>query len=145
MEDFVSDGEKTFTLVTEPIQSNSEFYTQFDPEDIEIHTNSYQPAQCSSTTDPNYISFDGRRFTFNGGGTYLLWGAQMRDWEVQTRISNGRNCGVAVREGCDLIVLDQCSSSGLVIYRLVLLCVCVCVCVCVGWKREKRVYESLHV
>lgn len=68
VEDFVSDGEKTFVLVTEPLQSKSEFYSESNPDDIEINTKSYQPAQCSSTTDPNYISFDGRRFTFNGVG-----------------------------------------------------------------------------
>ncbi|EGD74518.1 hypothetical protein PTSG_05882 [Salpingoeca rosetta] len=116
VEDFVDDGEKTFTLITEPLQSNSEYYANFDADDIVIKTQSYQPAQCSSTTDPNQISWDGRRSTFTSSGTYLLWGAPMRDWEVQTRVTNGRNCAVGVREGCDLVVLDQCSGNGLVMY-----------------------------
>eukprot|EP00049_Salpingoeca_infusionum_P000948 m.43833 g.43833 ORF g.43833 m.43833 type:complete len:1793 (+) comp10800_c0_seq1:242-5620(+) len=116
VEDFVADGEKTFVLVTESLQSHAEFYANYNPADIEVHTRSYEPAQCRSWTDPNFLSFDGKRFTFNNAGTYLLWGAPVRDWEVQTRVTSNRNCGVAVREGCDLVVLDQCSSRGLVIY-----------------------------
>ncbi len=44
-------------------------------------------------------------------GTVLLWASRIRDYEVQSRVSGNINCGVAVRDGCDLVVLDQCSGK----------------------------------
>eukprot|EP00051_Salpingoeca_urceolata_P032418 m.15634 g.15634 ORF g.15634 m.15634 type:complete len:1888 (-) comp5062_c1_seq1:107-5770(-) len=114
VEDFRDDGEKTYTLVTEPMISDSEFYHGVNPPDIEITTQSRPTALCTSVTDPHYNTFDGKAYINNNAGTFVLWQARHRDFEVQTRVSNGRNCGTAVRDGCDVIVLDSCATGDLV-------------------------------
>jgi hypothetical protein len=58
--------------------------------------------------------FDGADFVDLTAGTFLLWSAPMRDFEVHTRVTNGRNCGVAMRDSCDLVVMDRCSGSAIV-------------------------------
>jgi type II secretory pathway pseudopilin PulG len=111
VEDFVDDGEKVIIIKTLPTESNTEFYTNVDLPDIRIVTPDKGTAECSSTTDPNYRQFDGDNFIINNAGTFKLWGAEGRDWEVQSRVANGFNCGVALRDGCDRVVFDRCSGT----------------------------------
>jgi len=113
VEDFVDDGEKNILITTEAVTSEStEFYHSIDLPDVKIRTPNKGTAECSSTTDPNYRQWDGGRFTVNTAGTYTLWKAPKRDWEVQSRVNSaGMNCGLAMRDGCDRIVFDRCSGA----------------------------------
>jgi len=113
VEDFVDDGEKNILITTEALTSEAtEFYHAIDLPDVKIKTPNKGTAECSSTTDPNYRQWDGGRFTVNTAGTYSLWKAPKRDWEVQSRVNSaGMNCGLAMRDGCDRIVFDRCSGA----------------------------------
>ncbi len=53
-ENFVDDGEKTFTIKTEPVQSASEYYKGFNPVDLVLKTLARPTRQCSGTGDPHY-------------------------------------------------------------------------------------------
>ena len=112
VEDFIDDGEKEILITTKPAESKSEYFKAIDIPDIKIKTPDKGTAECSSTTDPNYKQFDGGRFTVNTAGTFSLWKAPQRDWEVQGRVdSRGMNCGLAMRDGCDRIVFDRCAGG----------------------------------
>jgi hypothetical protein len=112
VEDFVDDLQKEILITTESLISEAEYFHGLNLPDIKIKTPNKGTAECSSTTDPNYRQWDGGRFTVNTAGTYTLWKAPRRDWEVQSRVnSQGMNCGLAMRDGCDRIVFDRCSGS----------------------------------
>jgi hypothetical protein len=53
VENFVDDGQRSFSVVTEPAESESEFYNGFDLPDIALTTKSRPVGQCSSLTDPH--------------------------------------------------------------------------------------------
>jgi hypothetical protein len=110
-ENFVDDGEKEIVLQTEAAVSKAEFYSGINPPDIVIKTKSRGTAQCTSTTDPNIKTFDGARFLWLGSGTYSLWKAEHRHFEVQARSTSGLNCGVVIRDHCDYVTIDRCSGS----------------------------------
>jgi len=110
-EDFRDDGEKSMPVLVEKIVSPAEYYNGVDPADIMVQTKSRPTAVCTSTTDPQYNTFDGSNFLWNGVGTINLWTADYRDWEVQTRVSGRTNCGVAIRDGCNTLVFDRCSGD----------------------------------
>lgn len=111
VENFVDDGERTFVLSTE-VLSKSEFYKTKAIPDITIVTEPKNIASCSSTTDPNYKQWDGSTFLINSAGTFNLWKAPLRQWEVHARVnSRGFNCGVAIQDGCDRFTFDRCSGT----------------------------------
>jgi hypothetical protein len=113
VEDFVDDGEQEVIIKTNAIESESERFTGLDLPEIRIQTPDKGSAECSSTSDPNYRQFDGGVYTVNDQGTYELWNAPLRNWQVQTRVNQlGANCAVAIRENCDVIVFDRCNSNG---------------------------------
>jgi VCBS repeat-containing protein len=111
VENFIDDGQRRFHIGTQ-VNSSTELYRQFPLPEMIIHTEPKNVATCSSTTDPNYRQFDGGNFVINTAGTFNLWRAPLRDWEVQSRVnSGGFNCGVALRDGCDRYVVDRCSGT----------------------------------
>jgi len=112
VEDFVDDGMKIIEIQTNRVESQAEFYKDRSIPDVEIRTPDKGTAECRSTTDPNYRQFDGNSFTVNTQGTFTLWKAPQRDWEVQASVDDkGGNCGVAVRDGCDRVVFNRCTGS----------------------------------
>lgn len=112
VEDFVDDGQKVIVIATQPTESNTEYYNGVNLPDIKIVTPDKGTSECSSTTDPNYRQFDGDNFIINTAGTFQLWKAPQRDWEVQSRVNaQGFNCGIALRDGCDRVVFDRCSGT----------------------------------
>ena len=111
VENFIDDGQRRFHVGTQ-VNSSTELYRNFPLPEIIINTEPKNVATCSSTTDPNYRQFDGGNFVINTAGTFQLWRAPLRDWEVHSRVnSGGFNCGVALRDGCDRYVVDRCSGT----------------------------------
>lgn len=114
LEDFIDDGERTITLVTNPLISHAIFYEDVNPEDITVRTRSRPSGHCSSTGDPHYNTFDGRYYHFYGRGYVLMTRSISRDFEVQAITHGGgysRNCAVAARENNDLVIFDACDGS----------------------------------
>nr|XP_058945176.1 von Willebrand factor D and EGF domain-containing protein-like [Pocillopora verrucosa] len=68
---------------------------------------------CRTTGDPHYLTFD-TRFAFRTGD-FVLYRNLDRYFEVQTRLWNcwdrACDCGVAIREHNDVIVLDTCTAD----------------------------------
>ena len=54
-ENFVDNGEVTYMIITEPAISASEYYSNFNPQDITIVTMSRPTRYCQGTGDPHYI------------------------------------------------------------------------------------------
>jgi hypothetical protein len=116
VENFIDDGERTFSIIPQPAISSAPAFSGYQLPEIRINTAPKPVANCHTITDPNYRQFDGNTFVINTAGTFLLWSAPLRDWEVQSRVNAaGFNCGVAIRDGCSRIVFDRCSGAGLVI------------------------------
>ncbi|XP_019619601.1 PREDICTED: von Willebrand factor D and EGF domain-containing protein-like [Branchiostoma belcheri] len=73
---------------------------------------------CVASGDPHYQGFD-RKSTYHryDVGTYIMTTMTEREFEVQTRLwpcGNGQvtcNCGVAVREDNDIIIIDLCHGN----------------------------------
>jgi hypothetical protein len=53
-ENFVDDGMKTYTIITKPVISASEYYNDFNPVDLVLKTQSRPSGSCSGTGDPHY-------------------------------------------------------------------------------------------
>ena len=51
---FVDNGEATYMIITEPAISASEYYSNFNPQDITIVTMTRLGGSCSATGDPHY-------------------------------------------------------------------------------------------
>ncbi|XP_022787242.1 von Willebrand factor D and EGF domain-containing protein-like [Stylophora pistillata] len=71
---------------------------------------------CWATGDPHYYTFDKRYYDFYRPGDFVLYQSKYRNFEVHTRLWHcGRtvtcNCGVAIRELRDVIVLSSCTED----------------------------------
>jgi len=114
LEDFIDDGERELTIITEPLISSAVFYENVNPSDITVHTRSRPTGHCSSTGDPHLTTFDGYRYHFYGRGYVRMVSNPDRLFEVQAITHGGgysRNCAVAVREKNDLVIMDACDGS----------------------------------
>ncbi|XP_048578079.1 von Willebrand factor D and EGF domain-containing protein [Nematostella vectensis] len=73
---------------------------------------------CSSYNDPHYSTFDGSAYNFLRHGDYVLFQDLQNEVEVHTRLwtcdqqfpwGASCNCGVAIRQGRDVIRLSMCN------------------------------------
>ncbi|XP_013403680.1 von Willebrand factor D and EGF domain-containing protein-like isoform X2 [Lingula anatina] len=119
--DFVSDGTKNVSAVFQKLSAvQAPLFHQLQPPDIRVESSSDATAMCSCTGDPHCTPFD-RKETFHmySVGEFVLAKSTSRPFEVHMRTwkcnSRGASCicGVAAREGNDVILIDGCHSVGL--------------------------------
>jgi hypothetical protein len=108
----------TFRLVTETATSASAFYHETDVADIVLQTRPRPSANCHATGDPHYRTFDGHPYHIRPAGKAVFYKSSDPDrfFEVQTDmyVFNGRpavQCGVAVRENNDIVVINLCRTG----------------------------------
>eukprot|EP00038_Savillea_parva_P006784 m.165816 g.165816 ORF g.165816 m.165816 type:complete len:2014 (-) comp12609_c0_seq1:393-6434(-) len=95
------------------VLSLASYYNNFDVEDFYIETRNRRTAQCRSTGDPHYTTFDGYRWHYYRASLVTLYRAPNRDFAVQTQTIGypGRNCAVAARENRDRVIIDNCGTQ----------------------------------
>ncbi|XP_066930014.1 von Willebrand factor D and EGF domain-containing protein-like isoform X3 [Clytia hemisphaerica] len=115
--DFIDDGDKSMkikfhiplTLFVPDWKCHAEF------PDVTVHTKDVTTANCYSNGDPHITTFDNRRFDHYRVGDYVYTKSGARLFEVHVRTfvcaSVSCNCGVAAREGDDVMVVDMCRDN----------------------------------
>ncbi len=113
VENFINDVPFEGFIKTEPIISNSEYYSKFDASDIFVKTVTRPSATCSGTGDPHYTTFDGAYWHVYYSGNYILYKSLSRDFEIQVAARGypAQHCGFAAKEGNDIVVVYACDGS----------------------------------
>lgn len=113
VENFINDVPFEGFIKTEPIISNSEYYSNFNAVDIFVKTVTRPSATCSGTGDPHYTTFDGAYWHVYYSGNYILYKSLLRDFEVQVAARGypAQHCGFAAKEGNDIVVVYACNGN----------------------------------
>eukprot|EP00795_Rhopilema_esculentum_P008761 gene8761-14788_t len=114
LRDFVNDGDHTMYV-------KFHIFDHIDPvdwnlhkriPDIQIMSVDVGTERCTTTGDPHLTTFDKFYYHHYQVGDYVLVNSTCRKFEVHVRTwkcaSVSCNCGVAAREGDDVIVVDMC-------------------------------------
>ncbi|XP_057308609.1 von Willebrand factor D and EGF domain-containing protein-like isoform X3 [Hydractinia symbiolongicarpus] len=115
--DFVDDGDQTMHLKihipdhVDPVDWNC--YKNIT--DVLIKTKDVKTKRCTSTGDPHIRTFDGLYYNHFLVGDYVMVESGARLFQVHVRTFRCHtvscNCGIAVREGDDVIVVDMCRDN----------------------------------
>ncbi|XP_066919364.1 von Willebrand factor D and EGF domain-containing protein-like [Clytia hemisphaerica] len=116
--DFIDDNDRSLKIKFNiPRHANplDWFCTSPIPE-ITVTAKDAPTRQCRSTGDPYINTFDGTWFPHYKVGDYVLVTSKARLFEVHARAfecqrSVSCNCGVAAREGDDVMVVDMCQNT----------------------------------
>ncbi|XP_078585634.1 von Willebrand factor D and EGF domain-containing protein-like [Branchiostoma floridae x Branchiostoma japonicum] len=120
--DMVNDGDHDFLLKFKEfsyVHANDNLWDGYQIPPLRIRTVDKPTGWCSSTGDPHYKAMDRKAYYHRYDvGTYIMYKSTLRFFEVQARLwpcNFGRpdravtcNCGVAVRENNDVIIIDLC-------------------------------------
>uniref|UniRef100_A0A7M5WQE5 VWFD domain-containing protein n=1 Tax=Clytia hemisphaerica TaxID=252671 RepID=A0A7M5WQE5_9CNID len=115
--DFVDDGDQQMKIKlfvpdhVDPVDWNC--YKNIS--DINVKTRDVTTARCKSTGDPHLTTFDGYYYNHFQVGDYVFVKSEARKFEVHVRTFRCHtvscNCGVAAREGDDVLVVDMCRDN----------------------------------
>ena len=112
VENFINTEVLAASIAVLPAESADAAYNGVDATDVQIELQSVPSGLCSMVTDPHVLQFDGGLFVDLTPGTFVLWSAPARNFEVQVRVNSlGRVCGLAVQDSCDFAWIDRCSGS----------------------------------
>eukprot|EP00794_Sanderia_malayensis_P012364 gene12364-13634_t len=112
--DFINDGDRMMILKVDVLEHIDPVdWNQHKPvPNIQILAVDVGTAQCRSSGDPHLLTFDKLYYNHYQVGDYVLVNSTCRRFEVHVRTwkcsSVSCNCGVAVREGDDVVVVDMC-------------------------------------
>lgn len=115
--DFVDDGDQTMKVkLFVPHHLNPVDWNCYkNITDITVKTKDVKTARCTSTGDPHLTTFDRTYYNHFHVGDYVYTESKARLFKVHVRTFRcGRvscNCGVAAREGDDVIVVDMCRDN----------------------------------
>eukprot|EP00075_Anas_platyrhynchos_P006472 XP_021122758.2 von Willebrand factor D and EGF domain-containing protein-like isoform X2 [Anas platyrhynchos] len=115
--DFAQDGNRISRIRAEPVGWRDSLWRAHTPKDVKVTVRDLPTGNCYSFTDPHIITFDGWRYDNYKIGTFLLCQSTSRAFEVHVRqwdcgglrSATACNCGVAAREGDDVVMLDSCN------------------------------------
>jgi len=115
VENFINDIAYTGTIIMGPAISRSEYYNGFRANNITVATIFKPSGYCSGTGDPHYTTFDGAYWHVYWSGSYVLYGAPHRDFEVQVaaRSYPSQHCGFAAKEKNDIVVVHRCDGNNI--------------------------------
>ncbi|XP_035829885.1 uncharacterized protein LOC106014199 isoform X2 [Aplysia californica] len=114
--DQIKDGDqkRTVRLIGKIIAAGLEFDTLLIGEvKVTVKDKDGDRKKCNSVGDPHIRTFDGKKYDNYFEGEFVLYKHTTLPYEVRAfqRSCNGKaacNCGVAIKSGDDVIVLDRC-------------------------------------
>ncbi|XP_065651908.1 von Willebrand factor D and EGF domain-containing protein-like [Hydra vulgaris] len=115
--DFVDDGDQHMLLkLTLPQQPDALDWNNHNKiTEVQIKTIDVRTAICTSHGDPHITTFDQVYYNHYYVGEYVFVQSTARNFSVHVRTfacgSVSCNCGVAAREGDDVIVIDMCRNN----------------------------------
>ncbi|OXB63000.1 hypothetical protein ASZ78_003095 [Callipepla squamata] len=115
--DFTQDGNRISHIKAKPVGHRDVLWRTHTSKDVKVTVRDLPTGNCYSFTDPHIITFDGWRYDNYKIGTFLLCQSTSRAFEVHVRqwdcgghhSATACNCGVAAREGSDVVRLDNCN------------------------------------
>ncbi|XP_006811159.2 von Willebrand factor D and EGF domain-containing protein-like [Saccoglossus kowalevskii] len=125
--DFFNDGDGYILLEFPRIRTSySRIWNNYKIPDIvqvRTHDRDRPVRKCCSSGDPHLTSFDNTYFHVYSPGEFIFYKHKYLPYEIQTRLTRcgsvACNCGIAVRAGDDIIIIDKCQSVSIltVYYR----------------------------
>jgi len=115
VENFINDVAYTGTIIMSPAISRSEYYSGFRANNITVATVFKPSGYCSGTGDPHYTTFDGAYWHVYWSGSFVLYSAPHRDFEVQVAARGypSQHCGFAAKEKNDIVVVHRCDGNNI--------------------------------
>lgn len=109
---------------TVPMRSHP-IFGGYSPDIIRVHLKhdsaELSAKSCYAHSDPHFMTFDGMKYDFQRDGVFTLYKNRLKNIEVQIKTDKCRNyyevwrpmcsCGVAVRTGRDVFVMDHCDKQ----------------------------------